>query len=137
MAIISTKGEYGLTAVLVLSKQKNGELLQIKEIARQGDIPQNYLEQILVVLKRAGIVTSIRGANGGYKLIKDPSALTVYDVLHTLECCFAQTDSNTKKNILQPFWEDTQKKIEKIFQITITELEELLEKDSKNLTYYI
>jgi len=137
MAIISTKGEYGLTAVLVLSKQKNGELLQIKEIARQGDIPQNYLEQILVVLKRAGIVTSIRGANGGYKLIKDPSALTVYDVLHTLECCFAQTDSNTKKNILQPFWEDTQKKIEKIFQITITELEEILEKDSKNLTYYI
>ncbi len=137
MAIISTKGEYGLTAVLVLAKQKNGELLQIKEIARQGDIPQNYLEQILVVLKKAGIVASIRGANGGYKLTKNPKLLTVYEVLHTLECCFAQTDSNTQKNLLQPFWEDIQKKIEKIFQITITELEELLEKDSKNLTYYI
>ncbi len=137
MAIISTKGEYGLTAVLVLSKQKDGELLQTKEIALRGGIPQNYLEQILVVLKKAGLVTSIRGANGGYKLAQDPNIITVFDVLQSLECCFAQTDDNTEKNILQPFWEDTQKKVEKIFKITITELEEFLEKDTSNLVYYI
>lgn len=137
MAIISTKGEYGLTAVLVLSKQKDGELLQTKEIALRGGIPQNYLEQILVVLKKAGLVTSIRGANGGYKLAQDPNIITVFDVLQSLECCFAQTDDNTEKNILQPFWEDIQKKVEKIFKITITELEEFLEKDTSNLVYYI
>jgi len=137
MAIISTKGEYGLTAVLVLAKQKDAELLQTKEIALRGGIPQNYLEQILVVLKKSGLVTSIRGANGGYKLAQDPNTITVFDVLQSLECCFAQTDDNTEKNMLQPFWEDTQKKVEKIFQITISELEEFLEKDSSNLVYYI
>jgi len=137
MAIISTKGEYGLTAVLVLAKQKDAELLQTKEIALRGGIPQNYLEQILVVLKKSGLVTSIRGANGGYKLAQDPNTITVFDVLQSLECCFAQTDDNTEKNMLQPFWEDTQKKVEKIFKITISELEEFLEKDSLNLVYYI
>ncbi len=137
MAIISTKGEYGLTAVLVLAKQKDAELLQTKEIALRGGIPQNYLEQILVVLKKSGLVTSIRGANGGYKLAQDPNTITVFDVLQSLECCFAQTDDNTEKNMLQPFWEDTQKKVEKIFKITISELEEFLEKDSSNLVYYI
>jgi Rrf2 family protein len=137
MAIVSTKGEYGLTAVLILAKQKDEELLQTKEIALRGGIPQNYLEQILVILKKSGLVISIRGANGGYKLAKDPNGITVFDVLQSLECCFAQTDSNTEKNILQPFWEDTQKKVEKIFKITINELEELIEKDSSNLVYYI
>lgn len=137
MGIVSTKGEYGLTAVLILSRQTDKELLQTKEIAKAGDIPQNYLEQILVVLKKAGLVISIRGAKGGYKLAKSPSSITVFDVLESLECCFAQKDSNTERNILQPFWEDTQNKIENIFQISISELDEFLEKDSSNLLYYI
>ncbi len=137
MGIVSTKGEYGLTAVLILSRQTDKELLQTKEIAKAGDIPQNYLEQILVVLKKAGLVISIRGAKGGYKLAKSPSSITVFDVLESLECCFAQKDSTTERNILQPFWEDTQNKIENIFQISISELDEFLEKDSSNLLYYI
>lgn len=137
MAIISTKGEYGLTAILILSKQKNEQLLQTKEIAKEGDIPRNYLEQILVVLKKSGLIVSIRGANGGYKLAKNPNRITVFDVLQSLECCFAQTDSHTEKNILQPFWDDTQKKIVKFFEITINDLEEFLEKDSSKLVYCI
>lgn len=137
MAIVSTKGEYGLTAVYVLAKQKDDELLQAKEIALRGGIPQNYLEQILVILKRAGLVISIRGANGGYKLAQDSKNITVFDVLQSLECCFAQTDDNTEKNILQPFWDETQRKVETIFQMTIAELEEFLEKDASNLVYYI
>merc|ERR1712013_519223 len=99
MAIVSTKGVYGLTAILILAKEKNKDLLQIKEIAAKGEIPQNYLEQILVTLKKSGLVESIRGANGGYKL-------------------------------LQHFWEDTQKKIEKIFMLSISDLEEFLDKKS-------
>ena len=47
MAIISTKGVYGLTAIMILAKQKDQQLLQIKDIASKGDIPQNYLEQII------------------------------------------------------------------------------------------
>ena len=70
MAIISTKGIYGLTAIIILAKEKENKLLSIKQIAEKGDIPQNYLEQILVVLKKNGIITSIRGAGGGYVLAK-------------------------------------------------------------------
>ena len=137
MAIVSTKGVYGLTAILILAKEKNKDLLQIKEIATKGKIPQNYLEQILVTLKKGGLVESIRGANGGYKLLKDANIITVFEVLNTLECCLANTDSKTKTDLLQAFWDDTQKKIEKIFMLTITELEEFLEKKSNNLVYYI
>jgi len=137
MAIVSTKGVYGLTAILILAKEKNKALLQIKEIASRGDIPQNYLEQILVTLKKSGLVESIRGANGGYKLLKDADKITVFEVLSSLECCLAHTDSKTKTDLLQAFWEDTQEKIEKIFMLTISELEEFLDKKSENLVYYI
>ena len=137
MAIVSTKGVYGLTAILILAKEEGENLLQIKEIAAKGDIPQNYLEQILVILKKSGLVESIRGANGGYRLAKDTNSITVYEVLNTLECCLANTDGKTKNNILQPFWEDTQKKIKKIFLLSISELEEFLEKNSQNLIYHI
>ena len=137
MAIISTKGVYGLTAIMILAKEKNQKLLQIKDIASKGDIPQNYLEQILVILKKSGLVESIRGANGGYKLSKDTSSITVYEVLDSLECCLSYTDNKSKNSILNPFWEDTQKKIKEIFLLTISELEEFLEKNSQNFTYHI
>jgi len=137
MAIVSTKGVYGLTAILILAKEKNRDLLQIKEIAARGEIPQNYLEQILVTLKKSGLVESIRGANGGYKLLKDVNNITVLEVLSALESCLAHTDSKTKTDLLQHFWDDTQKKIEEIFMLTISELEEFLDKKNENLVYYI
>lgn len=128
MAIVSTKGVYGLTAIIILAKEDNQKLLQIKDIAAKGDIPQNYLEQILVILKKSGLVESIRGANGGYKLSKDKSKITVFEVLNSLECCLAYTDNKSKNNLLEPFWEDAQKKIERIFLLTISELEEFWKK---------
>jgi Rrf2 family protein len=137
MAIVSTKGVYGLTAMLILAREQDKELLQIKEIASKGEIPQNYLEQILVSLKKGGLVESIRGANGGYRLLKDVNEITVFEVLSTLECCLANTDSKTKTDLLEPFWEDIQTKIEKIFMLTINDLKEFLEKKSENLVYYI
>ncbi len=138
MAIISTKGIYGLTAMIVLAREKNQNLLQIKDIASIGDIPQNYLEQILVILKKSALVESIRGANGGYKLAKDTKNITVYEILNSLECCLSDsTDGKSKNSILQPFWDDTQKKIEKIFSLSLYELEEFLETNSQNITYHI
>lgn len=135
MAIISTKGSYGLTAMLILAKESK-KLLQIKDIAAQGEIPQNYLEQILVLLKKAGLVESIRGANGGYKLAKDKNLITVYEVLDSLECCLSQVD-NKNSTLLEPFWDDVQEKIKGIFLLNIKELEDFLEQKSQHITYYI
>jgi Rrf2 family protein len=136
MAIISTKGSYGLTAVVILAKEEN-QLLQIKDIASKGDIPQNYLEQILVLLKKAGLVESIRGANGGYKLAKDKSLITVYEVLDALECCLSQSDNKTNSGMLEPFWSHIQEQIKGIFLLSIKELEEFLEENSQHIIFHI
>jgi Rrf2 family protein len=137
MAIISTKGEYGLRAILILAKEDTNKLLQIKEIALKGDIPSNYLEQILVTLKRNGFVESIRGANGGYKLAKEKSEIKVYDVLSALDCCVSFADKKIQNSMLEPFWEDIQKKVQEIFNLSIKELEEFLQNSSSSLVYHI
>lgn len=136
MAIISTKGAYGLTAMIILAREEDQKLLQIKDIAAKGDIPQNYLEQILVILKKSGLVESIRGANGGYKLSKETKNITVYEILNALECCLAQTDKS-KDNLLQPFWEETQKKIEAVFLLSLSELDEFLQSKTENIIFHI
>ena len=136
MAIISTKASYGLSAIVILARSQN-QLLQIKEIAARGNIPQNYLEQILVILKNNGFVRSVRGANGGYKLIKEIEDIKVYEILKTLDCCVSFVDLNTQTNLLNPFWEDVELKMKEYFSLSIKELLELLDNKSKNIIYYI
>ena len=83
---ISTKGKYGLKAVVDIAltslEQKS---VSIKSIAQRQGISENYLEQIISNLKRAGIVGSVRGANGGYYLKKPAEQITVGDILRILE----------------------------------------------------
>ena len=68
MFSLSAKGVYGLTALLDLAAHRSRPSVQIRDIAERHSIPQHYLEQILVALKKAGYVTSFRGAQGGYAL---------------------------------------------------------------------
>lgn len=82
---ISAKGIYGLSAVLELSFRFDEGPVQIRDIAGAQSIPQHYLEQILVVLKRGGIVKSFRGAQGGYALASSPGEIRLLDVLTLLE----------------------------------------------------
>jgi Rrf2 family protein len=82
---ISAKGEYAIKAVLDLSLHRDRELIPIQEIAAREGIPQRYLEQVLLSLKRAGILTSKRGSAGGYHLTKPPEEITVGAVLRAVE----------------------------------------------------
>ncbi len=82
---ISTKGRYALRLMLDLALQGGGETVSIREIAERQDISDKYLEQIIAVLVRAGFVKSVRGAQGGYRLAKDPSAYTVGAILRLME----------------------------------------------------
>ena len=85
---ISTKGRYGLRAVVdiayIITKQSE-KCVSVKNMAERQGISENYLEQIIAPLKKAGIVHSVRGANGGYYLAKPPSELTAGEVLRILE----------------------------------------------------
>jgi len=82
---ISAKGEYAIQAVLDLALHRQHGLTPIQEIAGRQAIPQRYLEQVLLALKRAGLLTSKRGSAGGYHLTRPPEEITVGDVLRAVE----------------------------------------------------
>src|SRR3990167_2199886 len=82
---ISAKGEYAIRAVLDLALQRERGLTPIQEIAARQGIPQRYLEQVLLALKRAGLLGSKRGSTGGYHLTRPADAITVGDVLRAVE----------------------------------------------------
>lgn len=82
---LSTRTRYGVRAILELAMSGNKSPLQLKIIAQRQDISVKYLEQLMVVLKAAGFVRSIRGSKGGYMLAKAPDQIELIDVLHCLE----------------------------------------------------
>lgn len=82
---LSTKGRYGLRAIIDLARYSEKEPVSISSIATRQDISERYLEQLVGLLRKAGLVKSIRGASGGYVLAKDISEISVGDVLRALE----------------------------------------------------
>ncbi|HKL79577.1 MAG TPA: Rrf2 family transcriptional regulator [Mobilitalea sp.] len=82
---LSTKGRYGLRAVLDLAIQVEGETVALSQIAERQGISLNYLEQLIAKLKKAGIVNGIRGAQGGYILAKPTEDISVGEILRALE----------------------------------------------------
>lgn len=82
---ISTKGRYALRTMLDLAINNNGEYIPIKTIALRQEISEKYLEQIMSILSRTGYVVSTRGAQGGYKLAKEPKDYTVGMILRQTE----------------------------------------------------
>lgn len=82
---ISTKGRYGLRALIDIAICSDEEPVALSEIAVRQNISISYLEQLIAKLKKAGIVNSSRGAKGGYTLAKEPDNISVGDVLRALE----------------------------------------------------
>ncbi len=82
---LSTKGRYGLRAMIDLARYSEEEPVSISSIAARQDISERYLEQLVGLLKKAGLVRSIRGATGGYVLAKSTGEISVGDVLRALE----------------------------------------------------
>lgn len=79
------KGRYGLRAVLDIAMNDSGEAVSISAIAERQNISVSYLEQLTAKLKKAGILDSVRGAQGGYRLAKRPEDISVGEVLRVLE----------------------------------------------------
>lgn len=82
---ISTKGRYALRFMLDLATFGNDEYIPMKKISQRQDISLKYLEQIVSLFNKSGYLESVRGAQGGYRLAKDPSEYTVGDVLRITE----------------------------------------------------
>jgi Rrf2 family protein len=82
---ITTWAEYGLIVSLHLARHGNGRPQPARDVAEQEGLPPDYVEQILLKLRRAGLVRSVRGARGGYLLARAPEAVTVKDVIEAAE----------------------------------------------------
>lgn len=82
---LSTKGRYGLNAMLDLAVHNFEGQVVLKSIAERQGISENYLEQLFVSLKKQKLVKSIRGSQGGYTLGDSPQNITVGDILRALE----------------------------------------------------
>ena len=82
---ISTKGRYALRFLLDLALHDSGEYIALKDISARQDISVKYLEQIVSMLTKAGMLKSVRGPQGGYKLACSPAQITVGDVLRITE----------------------------------------------------
>ncbi len=83
---VSTKTQYGLRILLHIAiKGQKNKLAQGREIATRQGINEPYLEQIMIVLKNAGMVATVRGRNGGYQLARKPEEITVLDLIKIFE----------------------------------------------------
>lgn len=86
MLVISTKGDYGMRAAIDLARNyDSGDPVQVKDIAERQDIPKDYLSLIMVDLRKGGIVESVRGPRGGYRLSRRPAEISMGEVLEILE----------------------------------------------------
>ncbi len=125
MAAISSKGIYGLAAMHVLAHAPNGRAMQVREISAMTKISHGYLEQLLSILRRGDLVTSIRGASGGYKLARLPHEIEVIEIIEALEGPFYKVEGNVGSSlILQYFWEDIEAKMRGLFDKKLSELDQ-------------
>ncbi len=82
---LSRKGEYALRAMVALAFNYKKGSLQIHQISQREKIPEKFLEQILLELKKAGLLQSRRGSGGGYQLIKPPQQITLAEVIRIID----------------------------------------------------
>lgn len=131
---ISTKGRYAVRVMLDLANHNTGECSKVKEIAARQGISEKYLEQIIAVLNKAGYVKSTRGAQGGYRIAKDPSCYTVGMILRLTEgslnpvaCLDAEVNECERCDTCETLevWKQLQKAINDVVdQVTIADLAE-------------
>lgn len=122
MFTVSAKAIYGLCAMLELGYSYNSGPMQIRDIALAHNIPQHYLEQLLVSMKKAGLVESIRGAHGGYSLARHPTEIRIIDVLTSLDGRLEVMPEQRRENALSFFWLEVEKKIERSINMSLEEL---------------
>lgn len=95
---LSTKGRYGLRAMIDLAQSTEEGPIATHSIAERQGISERYLEQLMIPLKRAGLVRSIRGFQGGYMLVKKPEDITAGDIIRALEGPIAPVECISETN---------------------------------------
>ncbi len=127
---ISAKGNYGLRAILDLALHEGKGYVQSAEIAARQNIPESYLVQLLNLMRKNGLIQSVRGPKGGHVLSKRPEEVTVGDVLTVLEGPvdllgerIDRSDESQKQDVLREVWEEVEMAINGVLtSITLGDL---------------
>jgi len=142
---LSTRTRYGMRAVLELAENYGKGPIQLKIIAQHQEISAKYLEQLMTILKSAGIVNSVRGSKGGYMLAKAPMQIKLSDVFYCLEGpvvmseCVENESYCTRTNdcVARQIWTEVQNAILGVLQsITLQKLVDRA-KNNKALEHHI
>ncbi len=137
---ITSKGRYGLKAVIELSASyEGGQYLKTREIAEKHGIPHKYLEQIINTLKRGRLVVSLRGAEGGYRLARPPAEILVYEVLEVLEGDLSIMDRSEGDWEAEQgrFWHQLEERVRSLLSVPLTEFLAAGRSEPEGLMYYI
>jgi Rrf2 family protein len=82
---LTMQGEYAIRAMVGLAREHGNGLLSAKKLAELQDIPPVFLTKILLILTKAGLLVSVRGSHGGIRLAKDPSQISLFEVIEAVE----------------------------------------------------
>ena len=141
--IISSKGKYGLVALMDICLYSRSEAVTLKSVSKRQDISERYLEQIFSILKKGGIINSKKGAQGGYFLARKPKDITVGEILNILEGYLKIVSPSEEKNDIECFmqkkiWNNINRQIETYFNsITLEELVKDYIEVKITIMYYI
>jgi Rrf2 family protein len=143
---LSTRTRYGMRALLELAIANNTGPLQIKVIAERQKISNKYLEQLVAILKTAGLVRSIRGPHGGYVLAAPPEEIKLSEVFRTLEGPVLTTECvedasvcpNSADCVTRKLWVEMDEAILGVLENkTLLDLVEMAEKSKQTMSYQI
>lgn len=141
---LSTKSRYGTRAILEIAKSYGEKPIKRKEIVYGQKIPDSYLENILITLKAAGFISTIRGAHGGYQLTRDPNLITILEVANALEghmtpvpCLDTETCELIKRCATRPIWSEMYQAMENVLRSYT--LQDIIDKEqtADAIDYYI
>ena len=141
---ISTKGRYALRMLIDLAEHNDNGFIALKEVAERQDISKKYLEQIIPILNRSGMLITNRGYQGGYKLDKSPQDITVGEILRNTEgslapvACLEQTPNQCEKCgycITLPVWQGLEKVVNEY--LDSISLQDIIEQKRNGSSDYI
>ncbi|NTV63237.1 MAG: Rrf2 family transcriptional regulator [Oscillochloris sp.] len=144
---ISSKGDYGLRALFDLAQRYGEGPVQSEEIATRQGIPVNYLNQLLITMRRAGLIESLRGPQGGHMLARSPENITLLDAISVLEGPLLPSETAREDLIpTQPddyalvdsIWDELRAQLEHLLaQTTLDDLCQRKRQQSGDVMYYI
>ncbi len=120
---LSTKGRYGLRALVDLAAHEEGEAVSLARTAQRQKLSLSYLEQVFGRLRRAGIVAGVKGSNGGFRRTRDMDEITVKEVLEALEGEFSiaedageDTQDPVRNALRELLWDEIDRRVDQFLQ---------------------